>query len=422
MPEAGPATPPRAYARALLRSGSPAEPLGSADDDAGLTDSTLARAARYWVVVPLAYRIAAFVKVFIGFAVANGTTGLAPVLSATVFAVVVNTVALVWVMRAGGLRARFTNRALGVDLALGIALNFVVAAVVPASVQPFAVDVTWTWLVGATAMWTGTSGVPAALCLLAAAVPLRAALTAAGGLPLTDPLALNRASGCLIAVAVAIVTSAGILVLLGIGTRFALDIGIRRGHEAEHRRTQRIMHDSVLQTLEALAIAAPSDNARAVERLAELRAVAQAEAADLRRRISEPTSSGPPGGFAVELAGVATDMARDGLRTQLVAADFAEDRVLSQDRRTAMCEAVREALRNTVKHAGTNQVVLRVEERDGGVAVVARDQGLGFDVRDRPPGFGISQSIVARLAEVGGHGTVDSRPGRGTRVTLWVPR
>jgi signal transduction histidine kinase len=181
------------------------------------------------------------------------------------------------------------------------------------------------------------------------------------------------------------------------------------------------MHDSVLQTLEALAISTPGDDAHAVSRLSEVRSVAKAEAAEIRRRITEPIPNGTTRGFAVELADVATEMARDGLRTQLVAADFADDDKLSQDRRTAMCEAVREALRNTVKHSGTKQVVLRVEERDGGIAVVARDQGEGFDVRERPPGFGITQSILARLAEVGGHGTVDSQPGRGTRVTMWVP-
>lgn len=232
---------------------------------------------------------------------------------------------------------------------------------------------------------------------------------------------LTRSVGCMIALAVAIVLGAGILILLGVGTRFALDIGLRRGREAERHRTRRIMHDSVLQTLEALAISAPGDDAQAVARLKELRSVAKAEAAELRRKITEPVQSGSSRGFAVELADVATEMARDGLRTQLVAADFADDDQLSQDRRTAMCEAVREALRNTVKHSGTKQVVLRVEERDGGIAVVARDQGQGFDVQDRPPGFGITQSIMARLAEVGGRGTVDSQPGRGTRVTLWVP-
>ena len=371
--------------------------------------------------MPLAYRIAAFVKVFIGFAAANGRLGLGPVLAASVFAVAANTAALAWVLRSGGLRARVTGRALAVDLAVGVALNFAVAATAPAPVQPFAVDVSWTWLVGAVAMWAGTSGLPSALWLLVAAAPLRALLTLAGGLPLGNQLAVTRSIGCMIALAVAIVIAAGILILLGAGTRFAVDIGIRRGREAERRRTRRIMHDSVLQTLEALAISAPGDDAHAVSRLAEVRSVAKAEAAEIRRQITEPIPTGTARGFAVELADVATEMARDGLRTQLVAADFADDDQLSQDRRTAMCEAVREALRNTVKHSGTKQVVLRVEERDGGIAVVARDQGQGFDVRDRPPGFGITQSIVARLAEVGGHGTVDSQPGRGTRVTMWVP-
>jgi signal transduction histidine kinase len=424
MPEAGSAAPPRALVRTLLRSGTPAEPAEAPDENSDLAavgDATLARAARYWVVVPLTYRIAAFVKVFIGFAAANGRLGLGPVLAATVFAVAANAAAVAWVLHTGGLRARVTGRALGLDLAVGVALNFVVATTAPASVQPFAVDVSWTWLVGTVAMWAGTSGLPSALWLVVAAVPLRAALTLAGGLPLTDQLAVTRSIGCMIALAVAIVLAAGILILLGAGTRFAVDIGIRRGREAERRRTRRIMHDSVLQTLEALAISAPGDDAHAVSRLSEVRSVAKAEAAEIRRQITEPIPNGTARGFAVELADVATEMARDGLRTQLVAADFADDDKLSQDRRTAMCEAVREALRNTVKHSGTKQVVLRVEERDGGIAVVARDQGEGFDVRERPPGFGITQSIVARLAEVGGHGTVDSQPGRGTRVTMWVP-
>ncbi|WP_103348942.1 sensor histidine kinase [Amycolatopsis sp. CA-128772] len=424
MPEAGSAAPPRAFVRTLLRSGTPAEPAEPVPDDGDLTavgDATLARASRYWVAVPLAYRAAAFVKVFIGFTAANGGLGLGPVLGATVFAVVVNTAAVVWVLRSGGLRARLTGRALGLDLSLGVALNLVVAMTAPAAIQPFAVDVSWTWLVGSVAMWAGTSGLPAALWLFAAAVPLRAALTLAGGLPLDNQLAMTRSIGCLVALAVAIVLAVAILIMLGVGTRFAVDIGLRRGREAERRRTRRVMHDSVLQTLEALAISAPGDDAHAATRLSELRSVAKAEAAELRRHITEPVPTGTTRGFAVELADVATELARDGLRTQLVAADFADDHRVSQDRRTALCEAVREALRNTVKHSGTKQVVLRVEQRDGGIAVVARDQGQGFDVGARPPGFGISQSIVARLAEVGGHGTVDSQPGRGTRVTMWVP-
>jgi signal transduction histidine kinase len=427
MPEGGPSAPPRALVSTLLRHGMPEERLNPADDDEtgdaeSIGDSTLARASRYAVIGPLLYRIAAFPKVFLGFASANGSAGLAPVLTTTVLAVVVNVVALAWVLRSGGLRARTAGRALALDLGVGLLLNIAVAVSVPESVQPFAIDVTWTWLVGAIGMWVCAFGMPAALWLLAAAVPLRLALTWAGGLPLSDPLALNRSVGCMVALLVSIVVCAGILILLGVGTRFALDIGLRRGQQVERRRTRRLMHDSVLQTLEALALSTPSDDAHAVQRLSELRSLAGAEAADLRRRITEPLATGSSRSLVVELAEVAADMARDGLRTQLVAADLDEEYALSQARRTAMCEAVRESLRNTVKHADTNQVVLRVEERDGGITVVARDHGEGFDVRDRPPGFGISQSIMARLAEVGGHGAIDSQPGRGTKVTLWVPR
>src|SRR3954469_7356837 len=144
MPEAGSAAPPRALVRTLLRSGTPAEPA-EADDGtlAAVGDATLARASRYWVVVPLAYRIAAFIKVFIGFTAANGGLGLGPVLATTVFAVAANVAAGIWVLHAGGLRARVTGRALGLDLAIGVVLNFAVAMTAPAAVQPFAVALCW---------------------------------------------------------------------------------------------------------------------------------------------------------------------------------------------------------------------------------------------------------------------------------------
>ncbi len=94
-------------------------------------------------------------------------------------------------------------------------------------------------------------------------------------------------------------------------------------------------------------------------------------------------------------------MAREGLRARLVFTDV-DDGLLSEARRRAVRDAVREAMRNTMKHAGTDEIVLRVEQRDGGIAVIARDHGTGFSDADRPAGFGISNSITARLADVGG--------------------
>jgi signal transduction histidine kinase len=431
MAQASSGAPPATFVRALLRTGSPLtdqEPeetphaTGGPSAAGDIGDAMLARACRWSVLAALVYRIAAFPKVLIGFLSSNHAVGLVPVLGATVLAVALNVAAVLGMLRGPGLQARLAGRLVAADLVLGVLINLLVAATAPAAVQPFAVDVTWTWLVGTIALWTFCYGVPAALWLLLGAVPLRLALTWAGGVPLNDPTAVNRSVGCLIALAVAIATAAGILILVGVGTRYALTMGIRRGQQAERERTLRMLHDGVLQTLEAMAMVVPGDDELAAERLSEVRAAARVQAADLRRELTEPELADSQPSLAVELSQVAAEMARAGLRTQLVASDIDEAATLSQARRTAMCDAVREALRNTAKHAGTKQVVVRVEERDGGIAVIARDHGQGFSTEDHPPGFGISRSIMGRLAEVGGHAAVDSTPGRGTRVTMWVPR
>nr|WP_225955541.1 ATP-binding protein [Kibdelosporangium phytohabitans] len=98
------------------------------------------------------------------------------------------------------------------------------------------------------------------------------------------------------------------------------------------------------------------------------------------------------------------------------------DDQLPEARRKAVRDATREALRNTLKHAQATQATVRMEERDGGIVVTTRDHGVGFDMTEQPRGFGINESIVARLTQVGGYADIVSKPGGGTRVTLWVPR
>jgi signal transduction histidine kinase len=63
-----------------------------------------------------------------------------------------------------------------------------------------------------------------------------------------------------------------------------------------------------------------------------------------------------------------------------------------------------------------------VDEADEGIRVVVRDHGRGFVVDADTLGFGLAESVRARLAEVGGRAGIESRPSRGTRITLWVPR
>ncbi|MCE7006779.1 ATP-binding protein [Kibdelosporangium philippinense] len=194
-------------------------------------------------------------------------------------------------------------------------------------------------------------------------------------------------------------------------------IGLWRGRVAERAELNRYIHDNVLQALEAMAMRTPSDSVDAEAKLTEFRNLARAQAIALRRGFDELAVGGR---LTEDLAAVATDLAREGLRAQLVMAEI--DDQLPEARRKAVRDATKEALRNTLKHAQTTQVTVRVEERDGGIAVTTRDHGVGFDMAQRPRGFGINESIIARLSQVGGYADIVSRPGGGTRVTLWVPR
>ncbi|MEU5694407.1 ATP-binding protein [Actinosynnema sp. NPDC020468] len=84
----------------------------------------------------------------------------------------------------------------------------------------------------------------------------------------------------------------------------------------------------------------------------------------------------------------------------------------------ALVRAVREALRNVRRHAGVSTARVEVAAGDG-VVVTVSDTGVGFDP-DAVPDHrrGVRGSIVERMAAVGGHAEVTSRPGGGTTVRL----
>jgi signal transduction histidine kinase len=206
------------------------------------------------------------------------------------------------------------------------------------------------------------------------------------------------------------------LVMCGLAAAFAYTTGTRLGRQQERAESARRIHDTVLQSLEAMALTRPSDAVAPQSRLSELRATARAQAAVLRHGLERTRGDR----LAADLVAVVADLARDGLCVELLLSDI--DDTLPAARRAAVTGAVREALRNTLKHSDTTRAVLRVEHRGRGIAVVARDHGRGFDPALCAMGFGIRESIMARMVGVGGHAEVTSTPGNGTQVTLWVPR
>lgn len=82
-----------------------------------------------------------------------------------------------------------------------------------------------------------------------------------------------------------------------------------------------------------------------------------------------------------------------------------------------------EALRNVARYAGVSAVRVTAERTRHTVVVTIADSGAGFDTGRVPAQrIGIKRSICGRMANAGGSGTVESRPGCGTTVRLEWPR
>lgn len=194
----------------------------------------------------------------------------------------------------------------------------------------------------------------------------------------------------------------------------------RAGCAAERARLLRSLHDTVLQALETMALTADADRLAPADELTRLRGTARRQSTLLRLSLSELTGRVAPGRSLAEALGeVISEMPADGPRVELVAgADLPEPERWRQE---CLRDATREALGNVVKHAAAGRVTVRVAAAQGGVEVVVRDDGRGFDPGLTTPGFGTRQSITARVREAGGAAAIGSWPGHGTRVRLWMP-
>lgn len=85
---------------------------------------------------------------------------------------------------------------------------------------------------------------------------------------------------------------------------------------------------------------------------------------------------------------------------------------------------VQEALNNAAKHAQARRVGVHLREIDGGLQIIVRDDGVGFDpgAQSERPGerLGLRQ-MRERAAALDGRLTILSRPGAGTEIRIWLP-
>jgi ligand-binding sensor domain-containing protein/signal transduction histidine kinase len=79
---------------------------------------------------------------------------------------------------------------------------------------------------------------------------------------------------------------------------------------------------------------------------------------------------------------------------------------------------VKEALHNIVKHSAATEVSISVEYMKDKLEVLVADNGKGFVVQERQGTGNGLKNMQKRIADVGGILSIDSMPGRGTRLAI----
>ena len=183
---------------------------------------------------------------------------------------------------------------------------------------------------------------------------------------------------------------------------------IRRA-SAESAEDSRVVHDTVINTLGAVANGVSDPEGAAAVRDRCLRDLVVVEEMlqgrrDARRR---------------DLADVGRDEGRlEVRRTGLADSDLDElQDLLAPDVVSALVGAAEEAVLNVVKHSGVDTVTIEVRRTDADVTVTVSDDGVGFSPASTA-GHGLTDSIVGRVEAVGGSVSVRSAPGEGTQVRI----
>ena len=87
---------------------------------------------------------------------------------------------------------------------------------------------------------------------------------------------------------------------------------------------------------------------------------------------------------------------------------------------SVLYRVAQEAMTNAVRHASPTNVEVRLTNSASEVTLEVSDDGRGFDVEEaerRRPGMGLF-TMSERVSLVNGAFAIDSRPGRGTKITV----
>lgn len=209
--------------------------------------------------------------------------------------------------------------------------------------------------------------------------------------------------------------------------RASLSAQVLLAQEAERRRVSREMHDDLAQRLALLQFEIEgmkqrfASDTRILPELDSLRGSVAVLAEDLHRMCERLHPAVLDNlGLIRGIESLCEDHARlTGVRPEFVHRSIPPR--LPANVSLCLYRVVQEALQNIGKHARAAAVFVTVCRKGDGIRAAVRDKGPGF--ARKPAGrTGLGLTFISeRVNLLEGRCTISSAPGKGTRISVWVP-
>jgi signal transduction histidine kinase len=190
----------------------------------------------------------------------------------------------------------------------------------------------------------------------------------------------------------------------------------------ERDRISMELHDGIIQSIYAIGIKLELIRMNAPEQAEQITAVNR----DLNRVIEDLRRYIRNLRVGVELSLTLREQMSDLARrfrevcSARLVMDVSNVTNLNEDRLHALLQITRESLSNIVRHAEATEVYVDLHETPTHVTLVISDNGIGFDPKTTPQGIGL-RNIRQRVRQLEGTVEIESRPGRGSTITVMLP-
>ena len=199
---------------------------------------------------------------------------------------------------------------------------------------------------------------------------------------------------------------------------------LRRLAVAEERnRIAREIHDTLAQAftgillqLEAACGVLPKGQKRAKEHIIHARNLARQSLTEARRSVWQLRANGlPHEGLSASIKNIINQAKRDGV--PIYGTVKGKPRSLPLEIEINLLRISQEGLTNAIRHANASRIHLILSYKPKIVELILQDNGHGFNPGKPGNGFGLI-GIKERVKGIGAKLTIDSKPNKGSKLTV----